>query len=184
MNEVSRSTIWRIFCDDLNLRKVAAQWVPRSLTDKLKVQCMEATINFLQRYSIEGEDFLDHIITGDEIWVHHYTPPTKKASMVWKSMHEPSPKKFWTQNSAGKLMFTIFWDRQGVIHQEYLSKRRNSTVNVEWYSKTLFNLRTSIKNKRPGLLSCDVVFLHDNARPHVIALMQSFLKEFCWDVLP
>ncbi len=28
MNEVSCSTIWRIICDDLNLRKVAAWWVP------------------------------------------------------------------------------------------------------------------------------------------------------------
>ncbi len=38
MNEVSRSTIWRIIGDDLNLRKVAAQWVTQSLTDKLKGQ--------------------------------------------------------------------------------------------------------------------------------------------------
>ncbi len=66
MNEVSHSTIWRIIRDDLNLRKVAAQWVHRSLTDKLKVERMEAAINFLQHYSIEGEDFLDHIITGDK----------------------------------------------------------------------------------------------------------------------
>ncbi len=47
MNEVSRSTIWRLIRDNLNLRKVAAQWIPRSLTDKLKGQRMEAAINFL-----------------------------------------------------------------------------------------------------------------------------------------
>ncbi len=56
-------------------------------------------------------------------------------------------------------------------------------MNAERYSETLFNLRTSIKNKRPGLLSCGVVFLHDNARPHVAALTQSSLKDFRWDVL-
>ncbi len=57
-------------------------------------------------------------------------------------------------------------------------------VNAERYSETLFNLRTSFKNKRPGLLSRGVDFLQDNARPHVAALTQSFLKDFCWDVLP
>ncbi len=92
MNEVIHSTIRHIICDDLNLRKVAVRWVPQSLTDKLKGQRMEAAINFLQRYSIEGENFLDCIITADKIWIHHYTPPTKKASMVWKAAHEPAPK--------------------------------------------------------------------------------------------
>ncbi len=75
------------------------------------------------------------------------------------------------------------WDPRGVVHQKYLSKGRNSTVNVERYSKTLFNLRTSIKNKHSSSLSHGVVFLHDNARPHVAALTQSFLKDFCWDIL-
>ncbi len=140
---------------------------------------MEAAINFLQRYSIEGKDyFLDRIIIGNETWVHHSTPFTKKALMVWKAVHETALKKFQTQNSAGKLMLTIFWDRQGVIYQEYLSNGRNSTVNEERHSETLFNLRTSIKKKRPGILSRGVVFLHDNDRPHVTALTQSFLKDF------
>ncbi len=81
-------------------------------------------------------------------------------------------------------MLTVFWDWWGVIHQEYLSKGRNSTANAERYSKTLFNLRTSIKIKRSGLLSRGVVFLHDNARPPVASFTQPFLKDFCWDVPP
>ncbi len=112
MNEVSRSTIWCIIRDDLNLRKVAVWRVPRSLTDKLKGQRMEAALNFLQHYSIEGKDFLECIITADKTWVHHYTPSTKKASIVWKVAHEPAPKKFRTQNSTGKLALTVFWDRR------------------------------------------------------------------------
>ncbi len=84
------------------------RWVPQSLTDKLKGQCTEAAINFLQCYSIEGKDFLDHIITGDKTCVHHDTPAMKKASMVWIAVHELAPKKFKTQNSAGKLTLTIF----------------------------------------------------------------------------
>ncbi len=94
MNQVSRGTIWHIIRDDLNLRKVAAWWVPQSLTDKLKGQRMVAATNFLQRYSIEGKNFLDRIITSDETCVHHYTPTTKKALMVWKATHKPAARKF------------------------------------------------------------------------------------------
>ncbi len=46
------------------------------------------------------------------------------------------------------------------------------------------SISTSIKNKRLGLLSRSLVFLHDNTWPHVAALTQSFLKDFRWDVLP
>ncbi len=52
MNKVGRSTIWRIICDDLYLRKVAARWVPRNLKEKLKGQCMETAINYLQTFWI------------------------------------------------------------------------------------------------------------------------------------
>jgi len=29
-------------------------------------------------YGQEGDDFLKCIVTGDETWVHYYTPETKK----------------------------------------------------------------------------------------------------------
>ncbi len=45
---------------------------------------------------------LERIMTGDETWVHHYTPPTKKQTMVWKSSDEPAPKKFKAVKSAKK----------------------------------------------------------------------------------
>ena len=26
----------------------------------------------MNQYEVEGDSFLDHIITGDEVWYHHY----------------------------------------------------------------------------------------------------------------
>jgi hypothetical protein len=42
-------------------------------------------------YHDEGHDVLARIVTGDESWVHHYQPETKRVSMQWK--HPASPAK-------------------------------------------------------------------------------------------
>ena len=55
------------------------------------------------------------MITGDETWVYHVTPETKRDSMTWKHPGSPPAKKFKVQQSARKLMATVFWDRHGIL---------------------------------------------------------------------
>lgn len=179
-NPVSRMTIDRIVKEELHFRKVCARWVPRELTTDHKNNRMAAAIEFLTRYQEEGEAMLDRIITGDETWVHHFTPSTKKQTMVWKTVDEPTPKKFKTVPSAGKVMCTVFWNAKGVILQEYLEP--GTTITAERYCQTLHNLRKAIKNKRPGLLSKGVLLFHDNARPHSAKVTTDLLTAFKWDV--
>jgi len=38
--------------------------------------------------------FLDRIVTADEIWVHHYEPECKALSVAWKRPTSPVAKKF------------------------------------------------------------------------------------------
>ena len=38
---------------------------------------------FLTRYYQDGDEFFDHIVTGDETWVSYKTPETKYQSMEW-----------------------------------------------------------------------------------------------------
>ncbi|KAJ9575996.1 hypothetical protein L9F63_007096, partial [Diploptera punctata] len=61
-------------------RKVSARWVPKNLTDDHKGQRMMASLDHLTRYTAQGHDFLEGIVTGDESWAYHYTPETKQAS--------------------------------------------------------------------------------------------------------
>jgi hypothetical protein len=35
----------------------------------------------LQQYSVGGQELLQHIVTGDETWIHHHNLETKLASM-------------------------------------------------------------------------------------------------------
>ena len=48
------------------------------LTDDHKTKRMGSTLKFLTRYTQEGDEFLDSIVTGDEIWGFHHTPETKQ----------------------------------------------------------------------------------------------------------
>jgi transposase len=50
------------------------------------------------------------------------------------------------------------------------------------FLKALQELRRAIQNKRRGMLSAGIVFLHDNARPHTAQRTASLLQEFSWEV--
>ncbi|UYV75727.1 hypothetical protein LAZ67_13001155, partial [Cordylochernes scorpioides] len=91
--EIGRSSIGTIMSDILNFRKVCARWVPRLLLENHKQQRMEAARAFLEMHQRDGDQLFSRIVTGDESWVHHSPPETKRQSMVWKKPEESAPKK-------------------------------------------------------------------------------------------
>jgi histone-lysine N-methyltransferase SETMAR len=142
---------------------------------------MGLSLKHLSQYADEGEDMLHRIVTGDESWVHHYQPETKRASMEWKHPSSPATKKFKVTPSAGKIMLTVFWDSQGVLLAHF--QERGENVNAVSYCEVLFMLHAAIRRKRPGLLSRGVLLLHDNARPHTARLSQERIAAFGWQLL-
>jgi hypothetical protein len=56
----------------LEYHKVCTRWVPRMLTQEHKEHRMQVCQDLLNQYEAEGDSFLDCIITGDEMWCHHY----------------------------------------------------------------------------------------------------------------
>jgi len=62
---------------------------------------MSASLTHLLRFNDHGEDFLEQIITGDEIWVHQYYPETKAQSMAWKHPVSPTIKNSRHQPGLG-----------------------------------------------------------------------------------
>ena len=135
----------------------------------------------LDRYGNDRDISLDRIITGDETWVHHYEPESKRQSMEWKHPQSPCKKKFKTEPSARKLMLTVFWDSQGPVLEHY--QERGTTINSARYSEMLTDrLKPAIRSKRRGLLSKSVVLLYDNARPHTAAHTAEMLQELQFEV--
>jgi hypothetical protein len=80
----SHGLAYRIMNYLLKFRKVCARWVTRELKDREKINRMDVSLQHLLRYADEGEDMLNKIVTGEESWVHHYQPESKRTSMQWK----------------------------------------------------------------------------------------------------
>ena len=53
-------------------RKVCARRVPRMLTDQNKETSKTIASEHFQLFQLEGEEFLETNVTGDETWVHFF----------------------------------------------------------------------------------------------------------------
>jgi histone-lysine N-methyltransferase SETMAR len=177
--EISRSLLHEIVSEKLAYRKLCARWVPKQLTEEHKMKRRASALAFLTRYREQEDDFLNQIVTGDETWVSHTTPETKRQSMEWRHTSSPVKTKFKRTISSRKIMCTVFWDRKGVLLVDFMPP--GTTINSDVYCETLKKLRRAIQNKRRGMLSRGIVLIHDNARPHTATATQELLTTFKWE---
>lgn len=179
--EISGSLLHETIKETLGYRKLSAIWVLKQLTEENKLNRVQSSKEILERYELEGDDFLHSIVTGDETWVAHYTPETKRQSQQWRHTSSPAAKKFKTRISAKKIMASVFWEHKGIILIEYMPK--GETINAEKYCEILKNSKRAIQIKRRGILTKGVCLLHDNARPSTANATKQLLDSFGWDFL-
>ncbi len=90
--QISHTTVQRILRKDLNMKKKAAKFVPKLLTDQHKQCRVDACNENLFRRRLEPRLF-ERIVTGDESYFHLYEPETKKMSKQWLQSDDPRPQK-------------------------------------------------------------------------------------------
>ena len=73
----------------------------------------------------------------------------------------PAPKKFQVQKSAGEVLASNFWDQDSILLIDYLPT--GQTINAEYYSSLLVQLKDILKEKCHRKVIKGVLFLHDNA---------------------
>ena len=100
----------------------------------------------------------------EEAWLYHYDPEKKQQSMEWRHNGLPRPKKFRVQKPARKVLASIFWDQDGILLADYLPK--GQTINADYYSSLLVQLKDILKGKRHGKFTKGVLFPHDSAPTH------------------
>ena len=116
---ISHGSVSTTLHDHLSMHKLTARWVPKSLSDEQMTTRASIYRALLKRFRSKEDDFLSHLGTVDETWVHYYQPENK--AQIHQSVGPGSlrPKKFKMQPSAGKVMATVFWDAQGVIMLDF-----------------------------------------------------------------
>ena len=81
---IFNGSVCTIIHEHLGMSKVSARWVPRNLNMQDRQQRVESSQELLEVYNANPEDFHTRLVTGDETWLHHWDPDTKKESMQWK----------------------------------------------------------------------------------------------------
>jgi len=120
----------------------------------------------LEFFRRDPNDFLSLLVIMAETWLYHCDPETKQQSMEWRHSGSPRPQNFHLQKSAEKFLVSIFWDQDGILLNDYLPK--GQTVNAEYYSYLLVQLKDILKEKRrpQEVHQGGVLFLHDIALAH------------------
>ena len=132
---ISHGRVSKTLHDRLGMHKLTAHWVPKSLSDEQMATRASVYSTLLKWFRSKEDDFLSHLVTVDETWVHYYEPENKAQSCQSVGPGSSRPKKFKTQPSAGKVMATLFWDAQGIIMLDFLAKK--STVTGAYYTNLL-----------------------------------------------
>ena len=132
---ISHGSVSKTLHDRLGMHKLTARWVPKSLSDEQMATRTSVYSALLKRFRSKEDGFLSRLVTVDETWVHYYEPENKAQSRQNVGPGSSRPKKFKTQPSAGKVMATVFWDAQGVIMLDFLTKKR--TITGAYYANLL-----------------------------------------------
>jgi len=150
--------------EDLDMWKLSTKWVPKCLNADQKCQRCQSSEQHLEFFWRDQNDFLLQLVTMDETWLCHYDQETKQQPVDWWHSGSPCPQKFQVQKSAGNFLALIFWDQDGILLIDCIPKCQ--TINAEYYSSLLVQLKDILKERRHGIVTKGVLFLHDNSPAH------------------
>ncbi|XP_025156069.1 histone-lysine N-methyltransferase SETMAR-like [Harpegnathos saltator] len=140
--KISFGSVYTILHEHLVKKKLFSKWVPRLLRMEQKQQRVDDSERYLTLFTRNKQEFFCRYVTMDETWIHHYTPESNRQSAEWRAAGESRPKRPKTQQSAGKVMASVFWDAHGIIFIDYLEKGK--TINSEYYIALLERLKAKI----------------------------------------
>ena len=132
---ISRERVGSIIHEDLDMRKLCAKCVLKCLNADQKRRRCQSSVQILEFFRRDPNDFLSQLVTVDETWLYHYNPETKQKSMEWRHSGSHRPKKSRVQISSGKYFASIFRDQGGILLIYYLPKNKLSTrsiTHVSW----------------------------------------------------
>jgi len=94
------------------MRRVAANFMPRLLTDAQKENRVSVSQELFDRSNVD-ENILKNGITGDETWVYVHDVETKVQSSQWRGKLSPRPKKACQSRSNVKVILRVFFLLEG-----------------------------------------------------------------------
>lgn len=85
------------------MSKVSYRWAPRTLNVRDRHPRVASCQDLLVLYTNDKEKLCRRLVTGDDMWIHHWDPESKLDSMQWKHVNSPPPKHFELSHQPVKL---------------------------------------------------------------------------------
>jgi len=82
--------------------------VPKRLNADQKLQRCQSSLQHLEFFRRDPNDFLSRLVTMDETWLYHCDPETKQQSMEWRNSGSPRPKNSECKNPPEKFSLPYF----------------------------------------------------------------------------
>ena len=154
-------------------------WVHHQLSIDNKEKRISISRSLLNRQ--ETDPFLDRVVTCDEKWVLY---DNIRAGNQWCLKGQSPIPTARPGLHPRKVLLSVFWDYQGIIHFELLPE--GQTINAQVYCEQLDRLNEKLLVQRPYLVNRKgVIFHQDNARPHTASLTSKKISdELKWELLP
>ena len=89
--EVSHGSVDGILTERLQMRKIAARWVPHMLSESQKHQCVNIARKLLKIYGEDGNEMLQRIVAIGETWIWSFEPELKRQSSEWHTKTPQGP---------------------------------------------------------------------------------------------
>ena len=120
------------------------------------------------------------LVTMDETCLYHNDPETKQQSMEWRHGGSLRPKNSESKNPLEKFSPRFFGIKMA-SSSFFIFQRAN--YNAEYYSSLLVQLKDILEEKRSGMVTKGVLFLHDNAPAHRTLAIQKKLAYLGFECL-
>ena len=171
LSGIHSSSVLKILCERLGLRKICARWVPHLLTDEQKQSRVRLASQVIEKYDKCDPRCLEEIVTGDETWIYHFQPDSKAKNKVWVSSEGDRPVIARHCKTSNRMLYAIFFDSKGPVLQIPVPKC--SSVTGKFYRESaLSQLVDFYQKRRPHTCVCCIKLPHDNAPAHKSATVQ------------
>jgi histone-lysine N-methyltransferase SETMAR len=147
-------------------------WIPHEISPRQRQHRVDTCMDLLTSH--RNHTWLRNLITGDEKWVLYINHTHRRQWLSSGETGQATPK---THHHSKKVMLSVWWGVNGVIHWEILSN--NLTITAELYCQQLDRVAEKLVEKYDK-----IYYLHDNARPHISKSTREKLLQLGWTTVP
>jgi transposase len=169
-------TVWRILTTQLKMHRVASYWVPQLLTAQHKLNRVHSATRICQQLQSMGAQRYTQYVVEDETWVNFDIQHTSSTARQWVKQGMPRPTAVSSKLTPRKCLMIVAFSacKRFSIKAIPYGETVNGDVYIEFVRETG---RKWLNVRRNPINLQNVIWQHDNARPHTKHEVVEFFQQ-------